>query len=56
MVGKVTIFLTVGLIVAFLLAGGGAVTKDAIDKTKTELSLVRSGISARTSNTKDKIV
>lgn len=54
MVSKVTIFLAVGLVGAFLLAGGGALTKDAIKKTQTELNLVREGINARTQKTKEK--
>lgn len=54
MVSKVTVFIAASLIIAFLLAGGGALTKEAIDKTKTEFKNVQSGISARTKKTKEK--
>lgn len=54
MVSKVGIILAIGLVGAFLLAGGGALTKEAITKTQTELKLVREGISSRTAKTKER--
>ncbi len=54
MVSKVTVFIAAGLVIAFLLAGGGALTKDVLDKTKIQFGKVESGIAERTKKTQER--